>query len=140
MYGWIASLALQQLFLIQILLIFLRFELPPNFIFQCYRPPTRQFYLVFPALFISGTHKAPSITLRMGRSRDPLLQKYLTLIVCRHWHWRLPSAVLLQLPIVCTTSCSTRKIVLHFEEITPEKCSTFKSCLSGGLAFRVGLC
>ena len=43
-------------FSIQILLIFLRFELPPNFIFQCYIPQTWQFYLV-------------------GRSRDPLLQK-----------------------------------------------------------------
>ena len=136
MYGWIASLALQQLFPIQILLIFLRFELPPNFIFQCYRPPTRQFYLCFPALSISVIHKVPSITLRMGKSRDPLLQKHLTLIVCRRW--RLPSAVLLKLPILCTKSCSTRKTVLHFEEITPDKCSTFKSCLPGWLAFRVG--
>ena len=37
-----SSLALQQLFPIQILLIFLRFEPPPNFLFQCYRPQTWQ--------------------------------------------------------------------------------------------------
>ena len=46
----LASLALQQIFAIQIPLIFLRFELPPNFIFQCYRPQTQQFYLFYPAL------------------------------------------------------------------------------------------
>ena len=46
---WMASLAIQLLFPIQILLIFLRFDLPPNFIFECYRPQTWQFYLVFPA-------------------------------------------------------------------------------------------
>ena len=34
-------------FPIQILLIFLRLELPPNFIFQCYRPQTWQFYISF---------------------------------------------------------------------------------------------
>ena len=54
---WFARLANQHLFRIQILLIFLRFELPPNFIFYCYRSQTWQFYLVFPSLFISGTHK-----------------------------------------------------------------------------------
>ena len=37
-------------FSIQILIIFLKFELPPNFIFQCYRPQTWQFYIFFPAL------------------------------------------------------------------------------------------
>ena len=46
-------------FPIQILLPFPIFKLLPNFIFQCYRPQTWQFYLVFPALFISGTHKVP---------------------------------------------------------------------------------
>ena len=36
----------------------LRFELPPNFIFQCYRPQTWQFYLFFfSALSISSIHK-----------------------------------------------------------------------------------
>ena len=39
-------------------------------IFQCYRPQTWQFYLVFPALFISGTHKVLGLKLRVGRSRD----------------------------------------------------------------------
>ena len=48
-YGWTASLALQQLFPIQILLIFLRFELLPNFIFHCYRPQTWQSTYFFPA-------------------------------------------------------------------------------------------
>ena len=37
LYGWRTSLSLQQLFPIQILLIFLIFRLPPNYIFQCYR-------------------------------------------------------------------------------------------------------
>ena len=39
------GIAIQQLFPIQILLIFLKFELAPNFIFQYYRPQTWQFYL-----------------------------------------------------------------------------------------------
>ena len=46
LYGWRASLALQQLCPIQILLIFLRFELPPHFIYRCYRPHTWQFLLI----------------------------------------------------------------------------------------------
>ena len=63
---WIASLALQQPFPIQILLIFLRFKLLPNFIFQCYRHQTWQFYLFFPALFISGIHKVSGIKFKGG--------------------------------------------------------------------------
>ena len=66
LYGWRASLALQQLFPIRILLIFLRFELPPNFVFQCYWPQTWQFYLLFPALSISSIHKVLSIKLKGG--------------------------------------------------------------------------
>ena len=62
--GWMATLAVQQLFPIQILLIFLRFELPPKFIFQCYRPQTWQLYLFFTALSISSIHKVPSIKLK----------------------------------------------------------------------------
>ena len=58
---WLASLAHQQLFPIQIFLPFPIFKLLPNFIFQCYRPQAWQFYLVFPALFISGTHKVPGL-------------------------------------------------------------------------------
>ena len=46
-------------FSIQIFLIFLRFELPPNLIFQCYRPQTWQSYLFLAALSISGIHKVP---------------------------------------------------------------------------------
>ena len=66
-YGWMARLALQQLFAIQILLIFLRFELLPDFIFQCYRPQTWQFYLIFfPALSISVIHKVPRIKFKGG--------------------------------------------------------------------------
>ena len=65
------------IFPIQILLIFLRFELAPNFIFEFYIPmlqtQTWQFYLFFPALSISS--KFQVLNLRMGRSRDPLLQK-----------------------------------------------------------------
>ena len=40
-----ASPAVQQLFPIQIPLPFSRFKLPPNFILQCYRRQTWQFYL-----------------------------------------------------------------------------------------------
>ena len=43
--------------------------------FQCYRPQTWQFYLVFPALFISGTHKVPGLKFNSGRSRDQVLQR-----------------------------------------------------------------
>ena len=50
-------LALQQLFPIQIHLTFPTFKLLSYFIFQCYRPQTRQLYLFFPALSISGIHK-----------------------------------------------------------------------------------
>ena len=52
-----ARLALQQHFPIQILLVFLRFKLLPNFIFQCYRLQTWQFYLLFSALSISAIPK-----------------------------------------------------------------------------------
>ena len=58
---WIARLALQQHLPIQILLVFLRFKLTPDFIFRWYRPQTWQFYLFFPALSISGIHKVPVI-------------------------------------------------------------------------------
>ena len=35
-----------------------------------------QFYLVFPALFISGTHKVPGLKFKGGyRSRDQVLQR-----------------------------------------------------------------
>ena len=47
-------LAIHQHFPIQILLVFLRFKLLPNFIFQCYRPQTWQLYLFFTALSISA--------------------------------------------------------------------------------------
>ena len=80
-----ASLALQQLFPKQTLLIFLRFELLPNFIFQCYRLQTWQFYLFFPALSISSIHKVPSITFKWGyRSHDPLLQKAYSVVEIFH--------------------------------------------------------
>ena len=65
-YRMVSLNALQQLFPIQILLIFPRFKLPPNFIFQCYRSQTWQFYLVFPALFISGIHKVPGLKFKGG--------------------------------------------------------------------------
>ena len=54
---WIASLGIQQLFPIQILLPFPIFKLLPNYIFQCYRPETWQFYLFFPALSVSSIHE-----------------------------------------------------------------------------------
>ena len=50
-----------KLFLIQILLIFTRFELLQHFIFEFYRPQTWQFYSFFPALFISGIHKVSGL-------------------------------------------------------------------------------
>ena len=53
----LASLALQQIFAIQIPLIFLRFELPPNFIFQLQRPQTQQFLLILSC----SINKVPSI-------------------------------------------------------------------------------
>ena len=69
---WRARLAIQQHFPIQILLVFLRFKLLPNFIFQCYRPQTWQFYLFFPAqLSISAIHTVVGIKFKGGRSRDP---------------------------------------------------------------------
>ena len=52
---WVAT------FPIQILLPFPIFKLPPNFISQCYKPQTWQFYLVFPALSVSGIHEVLGI-------------------------------------------------------------------------------
>ena len=43
-----------------------RFKLLANYIFQCYRPQTWQFYLFFPANFISSIHKVPSVTFKDG--------------------------------------------------------------------------
>ena len=72
---WRARLAIQQHFPIQILLVFLRFKLPPKFIFQCYRIQTWVSYLFFPALSISAIHEVLGIKFKDGRSRDPQLQK-----------------------------------------------------------------
>ena len=58
---WMASLAKQQLFPIQILKIFPRLELLQHFIFECYRPQTWQFYLSFP-----GIHKVPGLQFKGG--------------------------------------------------------------------------
>ena len=63
---YVARLANQQLFPIQILLPFPIFKLLPNFIFHCYRPQTWQLYLFFPALFISGTRKVPGLKFKGG--------------------------------------------------------------------------
>ena len=60
------SLPIQQGFPIHILLLFLRFELLQNFIFECYRPQTWQFYLFYPALFISGIHKVSGLKFKGG--------------------------------------------------------------------------
>ena len=68
---WIARLAIQQHFPIQIILVFLRFKLLLNFIFQCYRPQTWQLYLFFPALSVSAIHEVRGIKFKGGRSRDP---------------------------------------------------------------------
>ena len=73
---WIARLAMQQHFPIQIPLVFLRFKLLPNFIFLCYRPQTWQLYLVFPALSISAIHEVLGIKCKGVRSYDgPLAAK-----------------------------------------------------------------
>ena len=56
---YMGSLALQPPFPIQILLIFLRFELPPNFTFQCYRPQTWQFYFFFSCSFHFWDSQSP---------------------------------------------------------------------------------
>ena len=37
-----------------------------DFIFQCYRPQTWQFYLFFPALSISAIHKVLDIKFKSG--------------------------------------------------------------------------
>ena len=59
-HSGMASLAIQQLFPMQILLPFPRFKLA--FIFQCYRSQTwYSSNYFFPALSISGTHKVPGI-------------------------------------------------------------------------------
>ena len=37
-----------------------------NFIFECYRPQTWQFYLRFSALFISGIHEVQGLKFKGG--------------------------------------------------------------------------
>ena len=69
LYG--KKFALQQHVLIQILLVFLRFKLLPNFIFQCYRPQTWQFYLFFPALSVSSIHEVLGTIKFKGVGGDP---------------------------------------------------------------------
>ena len=61
-----STLANARLVSIQILLPLPIFKLLPNFIFECYRPQTWHFYLFFPALFISGTHKVPGLKFKGG--------------------------------------------------------------------------
>ena len=68
-------LALQQRFPIQIFLPFPRFKLLPNFIFQCYRPQTWQFYLVCPALSFLVLTKCQVLNLSVCRSCDRVLQR-----------------------------------------------------------------
>ena len=63
---WIARLAIQQHFPIQILLAFLRFILLPNLIFQCYRHQTWQSYLFCPALSVSSVHEVLGIKSKGG--------------------------------------------------------------------------
>ena len=61
---WMVSLAFQQLFPIQIFLIFLRFKLPPNFDIPVSSTDLRlgsSTLLFSPSLFISGIHKVPGI-------------------------------------------------------------------------------
>ena len=74
---WIASLAISSIFPIQILLPFPIFKLPPNFISQCYRPQIWQFYFSFSSLSVSSIHEVVGnlLSLRVGRSRDPYLQR-----------------------------------------------------------------
>ena len=54
-----------------------RFKLPPNFIFQCYRPQTWQFYFfsLSPCSFNFWYSQCQVLNLRVGRSRDQVLQR-----------------------------------------------------------------
>ena len=63
---WRARLAIQQLFPIRIFLPFPIYKLPPNVIFLHFRPETWQFYLLFPALFMSGNHRVPGLKFKGG--------------------------------------------------------------------------
>ena len=74
---WMASLAIKQLFCIQILLIFLSFKLLPNFIFQYITTDLKlgsstYFFLLF--LFLVLT-KCQVLNLRVVRSCDQVLQR-----------------------------------------------------------------
>ena len=71
-FVWEKVLAIQQHFPIQVLSVFLRFKLLLNFLFQCYRPQTWEFYLFFPALSISAIHEVlAGIKFKGGRSHNP---------------------------------------------------------------------
>ena len=104
---WITSLAIQQFFPIQILLIFLRFK----FYFQ-----TWQLYLFFPALFISGIHK----------SHDQVLQRaYFVLTSLETSGWIQDSNYEM---IKCTTITTTVKYMIVCTK--PKPCSTIAHVMS----------
>ena len=127
---WMASLALQQLFPTQILLIFLRFELLPNLIFQCYRPQTWQFFLFCPAFSISGIHKVPGLKCKGGQVTSPgppncplcvIVSERLSGLSWNHepaslfaWRpaWRSPAARMSPLTLLLSVSggASTKKL------------------------------
>ena len=64
----VASVAIQQLFPMQILLPFLMFKLLPNVIFLRKATDLKlgSSTYFFPALFISGIHKVPSLKFKGG--------------------------------------------------------------------------
>ena len=92
---WRARLVISNFFLYKSYYHFLL----ANFIFQWYRPQTWQFYLFFPALFISGIHKVSgTLKLRMtdnNGSNSRMTMNRLTAwqakdltstFYCRDWH------------------------------------------------------
>ena len=94
---WIASLAIQQLFPIQIFLTFPIFKLLPNFIFQCYRPQTWQFYLVFLLFTFLVLTESQVLNLMVGRSYDQVLQS----AYCRNIHFNFSLLNWLLLCLFC---------------------------------------
>ena len=77
-FEWEKGLLSSNIFpyIVQILSVFLRFKLLPNFIFQCYRHQTWQFYLFFPALSISAKfHEVLGIKFKGRKVMQPLAAK-----------------------------------------------------------------
>ena len=118
--------------------MFLRFNLPPNVIFQCFRPQTWQFYIFFPALSISGINNFLSIEFKVEQVMWPLAAKGAQVVNICHMEFVLYKFIIIiiiikgqlqQWNLYSVTSwtlwwCALKTLILHqlntFFTLSPE--------------------